>query len=149
MRHESLTAEKAVRKKGGGVRRIVTRVLVTVVILAVLAGGFGGVLYFGYGYPTQEQTVTSLLNAYEAGQPYAGYWVAVPQGDLQKQMMQLPARFTSFTITGVDRSALRSTARVRVRLSSGALLDYDVQLIREGVGWKVDGIHSLFNSTGG
>jgi tetratricopeptide (TPR) repeat protein len=147
MRDENLTAERAQRKEGRRPRWILTRILLVLVIVIALAGSFGGVLYYGYGYPTQEQTVTSLLAAYSAGGSYSGYWVAVPQIDLQKQMMQLPARYTSFRIAGVDRSALKSTARVVVRLQTGAQLDYEVLLVREGVGWKVDGILSSWSST--
>ncbi len=149
MRVEARKARKAERRAARTPARIAARVAVIVAIVVVLAGAAGGAIYLGYGYPTQEQTVDGMLQAYRGGRPYAAYWVAVPQGDVAQEMRQLPARFASFKIVGVDRSALTSTARISVTLETGTPLAYDILLVREGVGWKVDGIRNTWNSTEG
>ena len=148
MRVEGREAKKAERKAARTPAWIAVRALVVIAIVALLAGGIGAGIYYGYGFPTQEQTVSSMLDAYHAGKPVADFWVAVPQTDVTQDMRQLPARFASFSIAGVDRAALKSTARVVVKLDTGSVLDYDVLLVREGVGWKVDGIRNTWDSTG-
>lgn len=147
MRAEGRKAKKAARKAARTPAKIAARILLVIAVIAVVVGGAGSVIYFGYGYPTQEQTVTGVLQAYRSGTPYTDFWVAVPQTDVKQEMRQLPARFASFSIQGIDRSALKSTARVLVKLDTGSQLTYDVLLVREGVGWKVDGIRNTWTST--
>ena len=43
----------------------------------------------------------------------------------------------------------KSAARVLVKLDSGSEQTYDVLLVREGVGWKVNGVKNRWGSTGG
>jgi hypothetical protein len=112
-----------------------------------VAGAIVGAFYLGYGYPTQEQTVTSLLDAYRAGKPFSEFWVAVPPTDVTQEMRALPAKFASFKIEGVDRAARASTVLVIVSLDSGSTLSYKVTLAREGVGWKVVGVANRWGST--
>jgi tetratricopeptide (TPR) repeat protein len=140
-------ARKAERKANSNPKAIVLRIVAIVLAVLVVAGGVGGALYAGYGYPTQEQTVTGLMDAYRSGQPYSSYWVAVPPTDVQQAMRALPAKFASYRIEGVNRASTTSTAVVIIRLDSGSDLAYDVQLAREGVGWKVVGIKNRWSST--
>jgi tetratricopeptide (TPR) repeat protein len=147
MRDSDRKARKAERSAKRTPKAIVLRVLITVLVIAVLGGGVGGVLYLGYGYPTQEQTVSGLLDAYHAGRTYTDYWVAVPATDVTQAMRVLPAKFSSYTISGVNRAATRSTAVVVIKLESGSELSYTIQLAREGVGWKVMGVKNRWSST--
>jgi len=147
---EMLVADRAERKAARSAR-LTPRVIalrVGIALLAVLAvvGVLGGLLYAGYGYPTQEQTVSGLMNAYRAGGPYTDFWVAVPQANVKQEMDQLPAKFASYRISGISRGARTSTVRVTVRFDSGAEMAYDVSLTREGVGWKVMGIKNAWSS---
>jgi hypothetical protein len=147
---EMLEADRAVRKAARSARltprAIALRAGIALLAVLAVAGVLGGLLYAGYGYPTQEQTVSSLLDAYRSGASYTDYWVAVPQTNVKQEMDQLPATFASYRISGVDRSALKSTARVIVRFDTGAELAYDVNLTREGVGWKVNGVKNVWSS---
>lgn len=150
---EMRAAERDARRAERGAKRtrgsVLARVGIVVAALLVVGGGIAALVYFGFGFPTQEQTVGSMLDAYRNGKAYADYWVAVPQTDVKQEMRQLPARFVSFRVDGVDRSALKSTARVTIKLSSGSNLAYDVLLVREGVGWKVNGIRNAWTSATG
>lgn len=147
------TADRAARKEERRAARtpkvLATRVAVVLVSLAVLVGVVWALLFFGFGYPTQEMTVGGMLDAYRSGQPYTDYWVAVPQTDVKQEMRLLPAKFASYRIEGIDRSMDKSTARVTVRLDTGSELTYDILLVREGVGWKVNGVKNRWGSTGG
>ena len=148
---EMRTADRAARKAARSAR-LTPRVLalragIALLVVLVVAGIMGGLLYAGYGYPTQEQTVSSLIDAYHKGGSYTEFWVAVPPANVQQEMDQLPAKFASYRISGVNRAARTSTVRVTVRLDSGAEMAYDVSLTREGVGWKVTGIKNAWSSS--
>jgi tetratricopeptide (TPR) repeat protein len=147
MKQVDRAARKAERIAKRDPRALVLRLVAIVLAVLVIAGAVGGALYLGYGYPTQEQTVSGLLDAYRTGQPYTSYWVAVPSTDVQQAMRALPAKFTSYKIEGVNRASTSSTAVVVIKLDSGSDLSYDIQLAREGVGWKVVGIKNRWNST--
>jgi hypothetical protein len=89
-----------------------------------------------------------MLTAYRSGTAVGAFWVAVPVADVKQEMRKLPARFESFTVDAVKATSLASTARVTVLLQKDASLRYDVSLVREGVGWKVNGISNAWASTG-
>lgn len=147
MKQADRAARKAERKAKRTPKAIAVRIISTVLVVGVVVGGVLAGLYAGYGYPTQEQTVHGLIDSYRAGQPYTGYWVAVPPANISQEMRALPAKFASYTITGIDRGARTSTAVVSVTLDAGTKLDYDVVLTREGVGWKVSAVKNRWSST--
>ncbi len=147
MRDADREARKAARAALRTPKAIALRVGLAVLGVAVVAGLLAGAFYLGFGYPTQEQTVTGLFDAYRTGGTYTSYWVAVPPTDIKQEMRALPAKFASFKIEGVDRAAAASTVLVVVSLDSGSTLSYKVHLAREGVGWKVVGVENRFAST--
>lgn len=132
------------RKSGSGLRAMIVAAVGVVVVLAVL----GGAYLFGFGFPTQQQTVSGLFTAYGAGDPVASYWVAVPTKDVAKEMAKVPP-LKSFDLNGVSMRSQTSTAAVTVVPKTGAPLHYTVSLTREGVGWKVSGIDNDWRSTSG
>ena len=123
--------------------------IVGVVIACLLvAGGLAGAWFAGLGYPMQQQTVTGMVDAQRANQDVTPYWVAVPPADVKQQMQLLPVRFDSYTIDGIQRGPARSSVRIMVKLDKTATLYYRVSVVREGVGWKVNGIKNDWQSTG-
>ncbi|MHB9003334.1 MAG: tetratricopeptide repeat protein [Coriobacteriia bacterium] len=114
---------------------IVTGVLVVAAIAAA-------VYFSGYGFPTQAMTVDGMLEARADGEPVEGFWVAVPSGDVDKEMSKVPAMIDSVRIGEVDRAARTSKVAVTVTPDKGAPLRYTVTLSREGFGWKVSGIEN-------
>lgn len=121
-------------------------VLVAVACLLV-AGALAGAWFAGLGYPTQTGTVAGMIDAHLATRDVTPYWVAVPPADIKQQMQLLPLRFT-YTINGIQRGPAQSSARVTVKLDKNAPLYYRISLVREGVGWKVNGIKNDWQSTG-
>lgn len=118
------------------------------VAVFTLAAVLGAAYWFGFGWPTQETTVTALLENYAAGRPVEVYWVAVPDKDVAKEMAKVPP-VKEFTLGGVVRGRDTSEVRITVTPEQGAPLTYVVTLSREGVGWKVSGIDNDWRSTGG
>lgn len=139
-------AERSERREGRNPWAIVA---VVGLVLVLIAGALAGAFFAGYGYPTQSQTVDGMLEARKEGKQVDSYWVAVPTGDIDKEMSALPAAFKSFRIDKVERHAQASKVAVTVTLERGAPLHYTVSLAREGVGWKVNGIANDWRSTGG
>lgn len=125
------------------------RVLMWLAIVVVITGVIVGAYLAGIGYPTQLMTVRGVLEAYADGDTVASYWVAVPPTDVQKAMASLPPKWASYKIGSVQRSARTSTVEVTVTLERGGVVTYQISLAREGVGWKVNGISTSFNSTSG
>ncbi|MDO8915707.1 MAG: tetratricopeptide repeat protein [Coriobacteriia bacterium] len=125
------------------------RIGIAVLVVVLVLGGVVAAWYLGVGYPTQSATVSGMVDAYKAGSDYASYWVAVPQTDIKQEMRLLPARFDSYTVDRVDGGPTTSAARIVIRLQKNATLTYQISLVREGVGWKVNGITNDWRSTGG
>lgn len=136
--------ERAERRASGGWAR---SVLVSVILVAVIAGSIAAAYWGGYGWPTQSTTVTGLIDAYAAGQSVDGYWVAVPDKDVAKEMAKMPP-VKEFSIERVDRGRTSSSVKVTVTPQTGAPLHYEVRLGREGFGWKVTGIENDWRSSG-
>lgn len=148
---EMRKTDRAARQKERSQRRtpkwFLLRIAIALIVVLVIGGGLGSAFFLGYGYPTQEQTVTRLLDAYHTGSvTYTDYWVAAPAADVTQEMRALPATFTAFTIDGVDRASVNSTVAVSVSLESGAKQSFFVLLEREGVGWKVVGVKNNWGS---
>ncbi|MDZ4177914.1 MAG: tetratricopeptide repeat protein, partial [Coriobacteriia bacterium] len=115
-----------------------------IVVVVATAAAF----YFsGYGFPTQSMTVDGLLSARSAGDPVEGYWVAVPDADVDKEMAKIPP-IKQFSVDEVERAARTSVARITVTPDNGTPLRYEITLTREGVGWKVSGVANDWRSTG-
>jgi Tfp pilus assembly protein PilF len=142
---EARRTERQMKKGGGGPWIAVAAI---VVVIALMAGALAGLFMMGIGYPTQRMTVTGMLEARASGNPVAGYWVAVPTSDIDKEMAKLPP-MTEFVIESVERSPRTSRVAVTVTPESGAPLSYEISLVREGVGWKVTGVENDWRSTGG
>lgn len=126
----------------------VTGLMWAALAIVVVAGLIGAYAY-GLGYPTQQMTVNGVMEAHADGDDVTSYWVAVPATDVEKAMSSLPTEWVSYEIGGVARSARTSKVDVTVTLDRGGVVTYQVSLVREGVGWKVNGVSTSFNSMDG
>jgi Tfp pilus assembly protein PilF len=149
MRVVDREARKTERKERKAGKKGWVGVAVWVVGIIIIVGAIGFAWLSGLGYPTQTMTVSGLLDAHRGGKPVESYWVAVPSADVEKEMSNLPPEFQSYSLQGIERSAKTSTVDVTVVLDKGAPLTYRVSLVREGVGWKVNGVTNDWRSTGG
>jgi Flp pilus assembly protein TadD len=149
MRQVDRDARKVERVENRSARNLGVVLGTWLAVLAVLAGLLGYAWVSGLGYPTQSMTVKALLDAHADGEPVESYWVAVPTEDVDKEMSSLPPKYASYTVGGIEGSARTSRVTVTIVLEQGAPLTYTVSLLREGVGWKVNGITNDWRSTGG
>ncbi len=141
-------ARKEEKRERRGERSVWVTIAAVVLACLVVAGGLAGAWFAGLGYPMQQQTVTGMVDAQRASQDVTPYWVAVPPADVKQQMQLLPVRFDSYAIDGIQRGAAQSSVRIMVKLDKSATLYYRISLVREGVGWKVNGIKNDWQSTG-
>lgn len=149
MREVDKAARRAERAERKGTHNVWITVGTWAAIVAVVVGAVAYAWISGLGYPTQKMTVGDLLEAHRSGKPVESYWVAVPTADVEKEMSNLPPQFESFTLGAIEQSAKTSNVEVTVVLKQGAPLTYKISLVREGVGWKVNGVTNDWRSTGG
>ena len=140
-------ARKAEKRERHSDRPAWLPILLVVIACMLVAGGIAGAWFAGLGYPTQTGTVAGMIDAHLGSRDVTPYWVAVPPADIKQQMQLLPLRFT-YTINGIQRGPAQSSARVTIKLDKNAPLYYRINLVREGVGWKVNGIKNDWQSTG-
>lgn len=148
MRMAGREAAKAERRQKAWGKGLALRIGAAVLAVVLVLGGLGLAWYMGVGYPTQTATVSGMIDAYRTGENVASYWVAVPSTDVKQEMRKLPARFESYSVDAVEAGPASASAKVTVRLQKDATLSYTVSLVREGVGWKVNGIQNDWRSTG-
>jgi len=146
-------ADREARRKDLVARRKAKPLWITLLMWGAVVALVGGLLVggylLGYGYPTQQMTVNGALGAYSAGEDVSSYWIAVPVSDVDKAMSGLPPAWESCTIGAVERSARVSTVEVTVVHEQGGEIAYKFSLAREGVGWKINGVATAFNSLEG
>jgi hypothetical protein len=114
----------------------------------IIIGASVAAYSMGFGWPTQAQSVSGMLGAYQTGGSVDGFWVAVPSKDIKKEMAKIPP-IQGYSIDDIARSAQTSSVSVTVTPKTGAPLHYVITLSREGVGWKVTGVENDWRSTGG
>ncbi|MCE5190450.1 MAG: tetratricopeptide repeat protein [Actinomycetia bacterium] len=148
MRVVDREARKTERRQHKAGKREWVGVVVWVSGALIVVGAIAFAWLSGVGYPTQTMTVKGLLDAHRGGKAVESYWVAVPSADVEKEMSNLPPKFASYSVQDIERSAKTSTVDVTVVLDKGAPLTYRVSLVREGVGWKVNGVTNDWRSTG-
>ncbi len=149
MRVADREIRKSERKERTSGKKPWVGIAVWAVGVLIVMGAIAFAWLGGFGFPTQSMTVRGLLDAHRGVEPVASYWVAVPSADVEREMSNLPPQFTSYSIGGIVRSAKTSTVDVTIVLDKGAPLTYRVSLVREGVGWKVNGVTNDWRSTGG
>lgn len=146
-------ADREARRSDRSARReakpLWVSLLVWGAVAVLVAGVLIGAYVMGYGYPTQQMSVNGVLGAYSAGEDVGSYWVAVPALDVDKAMSGLPPEWQSYTIGAVEQSARASTVEVTIVHEQGGEIAYRFSLAREGVGWKINGVTTAFNSLEG
>lgn len=120
--------------------------LVILFLLLLLAAG-GVFAYFnGYGWPTQEAVVSDFFSTASAGNDFSGYLSSSVSEDTKSDMEAILPRGATATVSGVDRSMANSEVLVTASLASGGSQDYTVNLVRDGLGWKVTGVTLTYAS---
>lgn len=148
MRVRDREVQRAARQSRDTAPARTKRAIISASIVLVVVVALAGLYWLGFGWPMQRTTVTGLISAYAEGQPIEGYWVAVPEKDIAREMAKIPP-VADFVVGDATSSAGTSRVSVTITPSSGAPLHYVVTLAREGVGWKIIGIENDWRSSGG
>jgi hypothetical protein len=148
--HDIVAADKKAgkirRKKKHTGRNIVIVILILLIILVGVAG-YG--YYQGYGWPTQDTVVEELFAAKSDNVDVGEYLAGTVSTDERAQIESILPTDATVAVTSIDRSMYASTVKVAVTLSAGGTQDYVVQMVRDGLGWKVSDVELSFASTGG
>ncbi len=130
---------RSIKRKHGhsGLRRF----LIFLLFVLLIAGAAVYAYYSGYGWPLQEQVVEDLFTSNASGSDISGF-LASTLSDQEATDIDavLPDGATGVTVAGVDRSMTESSVLVTATLSAGGEQSYRVSLVRDGLGWKVDGV---------
>ena len=128
---------KTRRKHRSGLRGC----LVFLLFILLIGGALAAAYYNGYGWPLQESVVESLFTTNASGDDISNLLASgLAEDDRIDIEAVLPDGATGVTVEGVDRSMNESTALVTATLSAGGEQSYLVSLVREGIGWKVNGV---------
>lgn len=139
-------AEAKVRRKH---RHVGLKVFIVILLIVIIAGGGLAFAYTrGFGYPSQQDTLTNLFEAASDGAD-ATEFLASGLDESQRSVIvaSIPQDSTA-TIEGMDAGMSETKATVKVALKQGGEMTYEVDFVREGLGWVVSSIVTDFNVSG-
>ncbi len=122
--------------------------LVILILLLIAAGGCAFAYWRGFGWPTQQSVVESLFNA-KTDKTSLDAYLSGSLSDAQRQAIDdsLPSG-AKVSVTGTDQSMSTSTVYATADLSQGGEVSYTIDLVRDGIGWKVSAVQTSFASQG-
>jgi tetratricopeptide (TPR) repeat protein len=129
-----------------------TGLWVVAIILVILIAAFGACVaayYQGVGFPSQEQVVTEFFEAHSANESVESYWVTAADADATtlKRLLDGVARTSDVSIVSIDSQMMESQVLADAKLPEGGVIHYRVDLVRDIIGWKINGIEMVFAST--
>ena len=139
-------AEAKVRRKH---RHLGLKIFMVILLIIIIAGGGLAFAYTrGFGIPSQQDTLTKLFEAASDGSD-ASVYLASGLDDSQRSVIvaSIPQE-SSATIEGMDAGMSETKATVKVALKQGGEMTYEVDFVREGLGWVVSSIATDFNVSG-
>lgn len=145
--HEMVQQERAETKVRRKKRHTGLKIFITILLLLILAiGGLGFAYTRGLGFPSQQNTLTKLFEAVSTDADTSEY-LASSMDESSKSVLvaAIPADATP-TIEGMDASMSTTKATVKVALKQGGEMTYEVDFVREGLGWVVSNITADFSS---
>lgn len=119
---------------------------ILVVFFALLLIAAAGCVYLytqGYGYPTQESVAQGLFaDTANASNYFAD---SMSEENIEAAMRGV-VQDSDITINGVEKSMSSSTVYVTADTEEGGTVDYQVDMVRDLLGWKVSGVEMSFAS---
>ena len=135
---------RGVAKKDRKRRSVGLKILMIVILVVIVLAGACVALYAtGFGYPQQETVVQQVFdNPKNASSNFAS---SVSSDDVSAMTALIPTG-SKATIDGINKTMSTSTAYVTATTSEGGSIQYKVQMVRNGIGWKVSSIELYFQS---
>lgn len=126
-------------------RNVGLKILLFFVVVIVLAAAGGVFAYIqGYGWPTQQDVVKSMFADPSAAKESA----FAPDVDASKidGMIDPVVADPNVKIDGVNRSMADSTVYATATTEGGGSVQYQISMVRDGIGWKVSNVELYFPS---
>lgn len=137
-------ADKDDRKMRRKHRHTGLKIFLVIFILVLILAGASAALYInGFGWPTQESVVETLFTSDD---PSASLSSSLSDEASSEVLAVLPAGVKDVQVDGLDRSMATSTAHVKVTLSDGGEVEYNVDLVRSGISWAVSSVEPVYAS---
>lgn len=123
------------------------KVFIALLVVVILVAAAGAGLYFtGYGWPTQEAVVEGVFQSQTSGEDLSPYLASGLSEEEAAQIASLIPAGATISIDGVDRSMNESTVSLTATLAEGGTQSYLIELVREGIGWKISSVELSFDS---
>lgn len=133
---------KQVAKKERKRRNVGVKIAIVVVVLVVILAGLGIFAYTqGYGMPDQETVVTQLFQT----KSDSVFSSSVSQDD-SASILNMISQDNNASIDQIDKAMNVSTAYVTASTAQGGQVHYQIQLSRDGLGWKISSVNLYFPS---
>lgn len=126
------------------------KVFLTLLILLLLVAGAAGYAYYrGYGWPTQQAVVESLFAAKTDGTDGSDVFEEGVSAEARNEFLMLLPSGATVTVTGTDQEMTKSTVFATAQLREGGEQNYTIQLVRDGLSWKVVDVATVYLSQDG
>ncbi|MDO4436742.1 MAG: tetratricopeptide repeat protein [Coriobacteriaceae bacterium] len=144
--HEVVQQDRAEAKVRRKHRHAGLKVFLVVLLLLVIAGAAGAFAFTrGFGIPSQQDVLTDLFTAVSDGAETKEFLASgLDESDRSLIEASIPVDATP-TIKGMDAGMSETKATVSVKLKKGGEMTYEVDFVREGLGWAVSNIVTDFN----
>ncbi len=141
---EQERADRKIRRKH---RHTGLKVLIVVLVLLVIAVGAALFAYTqGYGWPTQQAVAEQLFQAKTDGTDIEQYLASGTSATQVQEISDSLPTGADVSVTGVDRSMNSSTVYLTTTLAGSGEVDYTIEMVRDGIGWKVSSVSPSFLS---
>ncbi len=142
---EIVQMSKGLAKRDRKRRNIGLKFLVVIIVLIILVLGAAVFGYIqGYGWPTQQAVAQQLFadpeNAYE------NVFVDTISKENANSMLSAVVQDQNVTIDGVNRTMTESVVFATATAPQGAKITYEIDMVRDMIGWKVTSIDLYFPS---
>lgn len=142
MREEDMVAQE--KAQGRKKHHIGLKIVIVLLVLLIIAVGTCIAGYVaGFGFPTQESVVTSLFDAKTRSTDITQYLATTDSTHVQDISNSLPSGAT-IEVIGLDRSMNQSSVYLTASLAQGGTQNYVIQLVRDGISWKVSDVSLVY-----
>ncbi len=129
------------KRKGHKVLRFF---LILLILLLLLSAAAGFAYYRGYGWPTQQAVVEGLFSS--TSDNIGSYLDSSVSSSTRREIELILPDDATIEVEGIDKDMSNSTLLVVATLSSGGEQTYQVEMIRDGITWKVTSVELVYDS---
>lgn len=131
---EIVEGDRRDRKKKRKKKHGCLRFFIILLLLGILFGGVGYSFYRGFGWPTANAVAEELFTKGDLDAVVAS---GVDEAAKTKIASLIPASSSNVKVTGKNANFFNSKVFATVTLAAGGEQSYQIDMVREGIGWKV------------